>query len=1004
MQLLTRDYETYYSDTFGFKTMSTLQYVRHPDFQVVGVAYKFDDGPTEWVHGPQRVRDWIESIDYSKIITLGHNCLLGSAEVLTPEGWVRLDSISEGDTVMQWNPDSEMLTWTPVQKVHRAVAGKMLRWRGNYHAAHYTFNHRMFVNTTDVRTWVAEAAERVAGRGMNNTYVPTAGSFLPDEHIDISRSEAALMEAIRADGSWGFDGPGSGVRFKFSKVRKLERLEQLVNNVGGHMTVRQEGGRPEVSVVYLHSCEAVAKARELLGHDKVYGPWVLSLPYSARVGILTEAEYWDGHTNPGSKTGYQYSTADELTATWFQVMGHITDRTVSVRSHDNERGFTSGQGPRDIFQGTVRTRSRVRLVTAPEVVEGREEVWCITVPTGAFMVRSEGRVFITGNSKFDGAIDKWIYGKDPVAILDTLSMARSLGLDFAAGGSLDGLLKLFRANGYDHLPEKGTEIVNAKGLRYEDFTPDGIYRYGQYAKTDVEGCYGIYKIMRPMLPTHEMVWQDQVLRMYIDSIWRLDKPMLEMDLDRVITRREETLARVANMLNLDPPITFERVQGTLMSNEKFAEALRALGGRTKDEEGDRLFTIPQKISPRTGKVAWAFSKTDKDFQKLLEHDNEQVQAVASARVGTKSTIEESRLIRMIAAADTPPYPLPYKVSGAHTHRLSGDENENSQNWPSGRVPGQSTAIRDSVMAPEDHVAVVGDSSQIEARYVAYIAGQEDMLEIFRRKEDPYSHMAVNIFGSDYTTIREGARAGEEPYSNIWRPVGKAAVLQLGFQAGAVKFHDYINSVARVPMSEEQAMHVVQVYRQVNARIRAFWYRCEEVIAAMIDGGKGHFGGPYDNLFFYTGDRWLFGVRTPGIRLPDGMWLNYPNLRRETVPSTPEDTLLAKEGRPHETKQSYVYDKRRGRGKELKFLYGGALTENLTQAGAFGLLKWQGLKIAERWQLRLNTHDEHAIIVPKTVAEEAKLYVEECLQSVPSYYQGLPVGCEVGYNERYGRAG
>ena len=155
----------------------------------------------------------------------------------------------------------------------------------------------------------------------------------------------------------------------------------------------------------------------------------------------------------------------------------------------------------------------------------------------------------------------------------------------------------------------------------------------------------------------------------------------------------------------------------LMSNPKFAEVLRSLG-----------VTPPTKISLTTGKEALAFAKTDEGFLALAEHDNEQVQALVAARLGTKSTLEETRTQRFIDISKRGLLPVPVRYYAAHTGRWGGDDKINLQNLPSRGANGKK--LKNSIISPAGHTLIDADSAQIEARVLAWLAEQDDLTEAF----------------------------------------------------------------------------------------------------------------------------------------------------------------------------------------------------------------------------------------------------------------------------------
>jgi DNA polymerase I-like protein with 3'-5' exonuclease and polymerase domains len=327
------------------------------------------------------------------------------------------------------------------------------------------------------------------------------------------------------------------------------------------------------------------------------------------------------------------------------------------------------------------------------------------------------RAILCHNTAFDGAILSWHFGIRPRLWLDTLSMARPLH-NLQVGGSLAALVEHYR------LGKKGDEVVAALGKRRADFTPEELARYGSYCVNDVDLTKQLFNILKVGFPAAELLAIDQTLRMYTEPKIELDVPLLQKHLVSVRERKAELMAEVQ--------VTTEDI----MSNPKFATVLQRLGVEP-----------PTKTSARTGKEAWAFSKTDKGFTDLLEHPDDRVQALAAARLGVKSTIEETRTEALIGVAQRGRLPVMLNYYGAHTGRFSGGDKLNLQNLP---ARGGSNAIRRALKAPAGHVLVASDSSQIEARMVAYIAGQDDLVQAFREKRDVYSEFATEVYGRPIT--------------------------------------------------------------------------------------------------------------------------------------------------------------------------------------------------------------------------------------------------------------
>jgi len=279
----------------------------------------------------------------------------------------------------------------------------------------------------------------------------------------------------------------------------------------------------------------------------------------------------------------------------------------------------------------------------------------------------ENSMVLCHHAHFDGLILSHHFGHKPKIWLDTLSMARAIhGTE--VGGSLAKLLTHYNVG-----VTKGTEVVNALGKRLADFSPDDLHNYRRYCMDDVEGTYRIFMEMSKGFPPRELQHIDMLIRMFTE-------PLVELDEDMLRAYALEIQANKMTML-IEAGVQLDEV----MSNDKFAEALRKLGVEP-----------PVKTSLTTGKAAYAFAKTDKALLDLQEHDDVRVQTLVAARLGNKTTIEETRALRLASMATRGAACLYYKYAGAEqTMRVSGGDKTNFQNLKRGGV------IRDSIYAPED---------------------------------------------------------------------------------------------------------------------------------------------------------------------------------------------------------------------------------------------------------------------------------------------------------------
>jgi DNA polymerase I-like protein with 3'-5' exonuclease and polymerase domains len=529
------------------------------------------------------------------------------------------------------------------------------------------------------------------------------------------------------------------------------------------------------------------------------------------------------------------------------------------------------------------------------------------------------------NTAFDGAILSWRFGVNPKGWLDTLCMARAVhGVD--AGGSLKALAERY------NIGQKGTEVLNALGKRRVDFDSEEMDRYGAYCRNDVDIAYRLFQILGAGFSSKELRVIDHTLRMFTHPTLRLDLPLLEQHLEEVKARKEKLL-QLAQTNKED-----------LMSNDKFAGLLVKLGVEP-----------PTKISPATGKEAWAFAKTDEDFKKLAEHPDERVQALVAARLGNKTTLEETRTQRFIDIAKRGRMPVPLKYYAAHTGRWGGDDKVNLQNLPSrGQNAGK---LKSAIRAPKDHVIIDADSSQIEARVLAWLAGQDDLSDAFEKGEDVYKIMASAIYAKEVEEISK-----EERF------VGKTTILGAGYGMGAVKFQAQLK-VLGASVEETEAKRIIEVYRSTYPKISDLWKEAQKALDSIRQNTTTSLGVRPDAVSVHGSD---------GLKLPSGLFLRYPELA-------------------YSIEDGYSYKTRAGRTK----IYGGKVVENVCQAVARCIIAEQLVRIGKRYKVVLTVHDAVACVAPKKEAEEAVAYVEECMRWRPTWCEDLPLNCEVGYGESYG---
>jgi len=531
------------------------------------------------------------------------------------------------------------------------------------------------------------------------------------------------------------------------------------------------------------------------------------------------------------------------------------------------------------------------------------------------------------NAVFDGFIMSEHFGIKPKGWLDTLSMGRALhGTN--VGGSLGVLAEHYG------IGVKGEQVKQYINYFRSTFTPEELADYGSYCRNDVTLTWDLFGLMSQGFPKTELRLIDLTIRMFTDPVLRLDEGMLRTHLENERNRKEELLR------NFD--------KDTLMSNPQFADLLREMGVEP-----------PMKKSPATGKLTYAFAKTDEEFKALLEHPITAVQTLVAARLGTKSTIEESRTERFIGIAQRGPMPVPLRYYAAHTGRWGGDDKLNLQNLP------RNSPLKHSILAPDGYMMIDSDSSQIEARTLAWLAGQDDLVEAFDRGEDVYKIMASAIYGKAVQEISKDERF-----------VGKTTILGAGYGMGAAKFQAQLKNFG-VVIELDETKRIIDTYRRTYPRITELWKAANGILGAIIGNQSTELGR--GGILKVQG--------TKGILLPNGLYLRYPNLRW---------TTNEEDGKPE-----YVYDTKKGKATIPNRIYGGKVVENVCQALARIVIGDQMLMVAKKYQVVMTVHDAIACIVPEAEVERAVEYVEMCMRIRPQWGLELPLNCESGSGRSYG---
>lgn len=539
------------------------------------------------------------------------------------------------------------------------------------------------------------------------------------------------------------------------------------------------------------------------------------------------------------------------------------------------------------------------------------------------------------NTMFDALILAVHFNCYPKMYCDTRLLAQAQLKPFHRSVSLDSCLK-----NIDLGIHKGTEFHNMKGRTRTSLSKSEMATYGNYCTDDCEGEFRLFRYLAPQFPRDELEIIDITLRMYLQPMFELDANMLAQHLHEVRVKKEQMLASLPADVTPD----------MLMSNPKFADVLQRYG-----------VDAPTKISPVTGAISYAFAKTDTGWKELEEEwaDDPMVSAILAARISAKSTLEESRSVRLLDIAKKyPKFRIPLLYYAAHTGRYGGMESINAQNFP--RV--DKSRMRFGIKAPKGYVVLAADLAQIEARIVAWLAGQKNLLDGFRNREDIYSAFATTAIGIE--TVKDRSKEDKKR-----RFIGKTCILGLGFgmSDGRLKATLRKDGIkAEIP----ECMKWVSTYRTLYSRIPQLWRYFDSHLSIMASGAGRVKVGPVT-------------LAKHSIILPNGMALVYNNLRQIQ----------------NEKYSGWVYNF----AGEVRTLWGGKVTENVVQALARILVMEYMLKIKHTIGLypALQQHDELDYIVPAQYAAKVAAVIGKIMRVPPTWAPDLPVEVEINYGSTLG---
>ncbi len=564
---------------------------------------------------------------------------------------------------------------------------------------------------------------------------------------------------------------------------------------------------------------------------------------------------------------------------------------------------------------------------------------------------------IVQNARFDITIFQEKFGIIPKYIIDLKDLAKHY--DARMSAKLKDLAKMFG------LKPKG-DTAQFKGLHWKDMTPEQRKDLAEYCITDIDDTTELFKILLLKLtnPEFELQLMRHTLDMWLHKRFGVDRELATELKDQMGTRMNE----VVDLTGFNPKE---------LRSKKFTNYLQDVL-----PEGE---TVPMKAGKR-GNIA-AVAKNDDGCKWLQAHPSEQVRNLINARLAVKSWplhIERVNNFVKQANANGGLLRVPLIYYGAHTGRWSGTEKINLQNLGGRGRAGVGVdpligQMRSLLQAPDGYTLGIGDSAQIEARVLAWLAGQDDLLEGFANGEDIYSEFATELFK---VPIRKPRKTDPEPLSRfleIKRGFGKDAILGCGYGMGTNKFYQRcLENPSLRPYFDSGTYNwrfiekLIKTYRGTYSRIPAYWSKVERAFRQCIR---------FPHLQPEVG-RIKFSCRgtTVHVRLPSGRVLYYRHCRIDN-----KGTIKYHHGA----------------------LWGGSITENIDQAISRDLLGFWILGCEKAGlPVVLHGHDEVVTLIETKhgyIKDNGLGLLKSIFCSLPDWAEGLPVGVDINESEKYCKA-
>lgn len=534
------------------------------------------------------------------------------------------------------------------------------------------------------------------------------------------------------------------------------------------------------------------------------------------------------------------------------------------------------------------------------------------------------------HAQFDLLILSEHFGIKPKFIFDTISMGRIV---YGPHQRLS-LAKLLEKHG---MAPKTIDYNEFKGKRWYQMSSRTQQMLLDGAVHDSVQTEKLFYMMLPHVPAHELALIDRTVRMFTEPTAVGDLATLRQICNSEVNKKADMMSEL-NVTASD-----------LQSAPTFQRLLEAEGIEVEYKFG-------KSVDKKTGefKKTPAFAKTDEFMSTLIDHDNPRVRALAEARLGVKSTINETRSGRILRMSERGPLCMYHHHAGAHTLRVTGGDKMNWVNLP------RDGLIRKAIRAPEGTMLSIKDFSQFELRLVLWLAGQIDKLKILASGGDIYSMFGTKLYEREITKADERERY-----------VSKQVVLGSQYGQGEDKLYNELNFKHKVPVDREFVSLCINVYRKEEYTLVAkLWRECTKLLPRIANREEFEWK--------------CFRFKDGKCYAPNGSYMFFENLEWR------ENKSAIGGG-------AWFFEKKPGQWVKM---YGAKLLENLVQFLQRCMAGDVFLKIDRKYPWILFPYDEGIHVVPKDGAQEIHEEMLRIMSISPSWAPDLPISAEGIVSDRY----